>query len=902
MSTPLPFPAVGRLPAPGDNVAIAIRRLEAGTTILLESGAHTLAHTVLEGHRFTVRPVAAGEALLSWGLPFGHALTAIPAGSYVCNQSILDWLVLRRVELTIPTQPNFADHLVPFVLDEAALRPAPPVGLVPQPRTFAGYRRPGKRGVGTRNVVVILGTTSRTASFARQLAARLQALARVHPTLDGIVAVAHTEGGGPGEPNNSAEILRALAGFMVHPNVGAVLAVDYGVEPVNNARLRAFMQERGYPLADVPHAFLSITRGLSAALAEGEALVRGWLPAVAAQRRTAEPLAHLRVALQCGGSDAFSGVSGNPLAGAMVHELVRHGGIGVLCETDELAGAESYLMKNVRDAATARALLDRIARFKERLAWHGVTPESNPSAGNKLRGLYNITLKSLGAVHKKDPRSRIDHVIDYADPLGAPGFYFMDSPGNDLEGIAGQVGAGCNLFLFVTGNGSITNFPFVPTLKLTTTTRRHELLVHEMDINAGRYLDGESFESLTAEAFELLIASASGQKTKGELAGHSQSSLWRNWRQTDASRLAEIRARPVPDGKPLVARLDPKARDDGRNALHLFTNGARFGTERVGLVMPTSMCSAQIARLAADRMNATGLAGRLGLDRFVALAHSEGCGFGGETMYQLLHRTYRGYATHPNVAAALLLEHGCEKVPNDVMKRQFEQAGLPLERFGWASVQLDGGIDKALGRVGAWFEGALSAQPPAARVSAGLGGLTVGVLSAATWGDATTAALAAALAEILAAGGTVLLPEGDRLLADPRFAGALLGRTPPRATLAYGQPFTDPGLHVVQTDTDHWTENLAGLGACGAQVFLGLVGDTPQQGHPLLPVWQLAEAGALSPGAAEDVDLILPAAGADRPAILDLVIATATGARQPKANAGGFVDFQLTRGLLGVTT
>ncbi|MFZ5496331.1 MAG: UxaA family hydrolase [Verrucomicrobiota bacterium] len=909
MSAPLPLDAAGRLPAPGDNVAIAIRRLEAGTAILLADGPHTLEHTVLEGHRFTVRPVAAGEPLLSWGLPFGQALGPIAAGTYVCNQSILDWLALRRVELTIPAQPNFADHLVPFALDEAALRPAPPVELVAQPRTFAGYRRPGRRGVGTRNYLVILGTTSRTASFARQLAARLQPLARVHPSLDGIVAVAHTEGGGPGEPNNAAEILRALAGFIVHPNVGAVLAVDYGVEPVSNARLQTFLRARGYPLADVPHAFLSIHHGIAAALAEGESLVRRWLPAVAAMRRTDEPLAHLRVALQCGGSDAFSGVSGNPLAGAMVHEVVRHGGTGVLCETDELAGAESYLVRNVRDAATARALLDRIARFKARLAWHGVTPESNPSAGNKLRGLYNITLKSLGAVHKKDPRTRLDRVIDYGDPLGAPGFYFMDSPGNDLEGLAGQVGAGCNLCLFVTGNGSITNFPFVPTLKLTTTTRRHELLVHEMDINAGRYLDGEPMEALAAEAFDRLIATASGQKTKGEHAGHSQASLWRDWRQTDTTRLAAIRARPAPDGRPLPAHLDPKARNDDRSektrpgaALRLYPNGGRFGTERVGLVMPTSMCSAQIARLAAERMNASGLAGRLGLDRFVALAHSEGCGFGGETMYQLLHRTYRGYATHPNVAAALLLEHGCEKVPNDVMKRQFEQAALPLERFGWASVQLDGGIEKALARVETWFAGALAARPPAGRVPAGLGALTVGVLSAGLPGDPGTAALAAALAEILAAGGSVLLPEGDRLLAAPRFVRALLGHTAPRATLAYGQPFTESGLHVVQTDTDHWTENLAGLGACGAQVFLGIVGDTPQQGHPLLPVWQLAEAGTLSPGAAGDVDLLFTGADADCQAILDLVAAAAAGGRQPKANAGGFVDFQLTRGLLGVST
>src|SRR6185436_14051272 len=159
--------------------------------------------------------------------------------------------------------------------------------------------------------------------------------------------------------------------------------VDYGLEPITNARLAAFMREHGYPLDDVPHAFLSIRTGLAAALAEGERLARGWLPSVSALRRTDEPLSGLRVALQCGGSDAFSGVSGNPLAGAMVHEVVRHGGIGALCETDEVAGAEAYIMQSVRDLPTARALLEKIAGFRTRLGWHGVTPESNPSAGNK---------------------------------------------------------------------------------------------------------------------------------------------------------------------------------------------------------------------------------------------------------------------------------------------------------------------------------------------------------------------------------------------------------------------------------------------------------------------------------------------------------------------------------------
>ncbi|WP_438481299.1 UxaA family hydrolase [Oleiharenicola lentus] len=892
MSAPLPFAALGRLPAPGDNVAIAIRQIEAGTIVELPGGPQTIAHTILEGHRFSVRAIAAGEPLLSWGETFGHALTAIAPGSYICNQSILDWLVLRRLAVTIPSAPNFADHLVSFELDEATLHPAPPVPLLRDERTFNGYLRPGRRGVGTRNYIVILGTTSRTASFARQLTARLQALARIHPSLDGIVAIAHTEGGGPGEPHNATEVIRALAGFMVHPNVGAILAVDYGVEPITNSRLATYLREKNYPLAEVPHAFLSITNGLSAALVEGEKIVRGWLPTISAERRTPQPVAALRVALQCGGSDAFSGVSGNPLAGAMVHEVVRRGGIGVLCETDELSGAESYLMKNLRDAEIARALLMRIARFKARLDWHGVTPESNPSAGNKLRGLYNITLKSLGAVHKKDPRTRIDHVIDYADPLTAPGFYFMDSPGNDLEGIAGQVGAGCSLFLFVTGNGSITNFPFVPTLKLTTTTRRHQLLVHEMDINAGRYLDGESFEALTAESFESLIATASGQRTKGEHAGHSQSSLWRNWRQTDATQVAAIRARAAPDGKPLIA-----------SATSPTSAQLAPATERLGLVLPTSMCSAQIARLAADRMNANGLAAKLGYSRFLALTHSEGCGFGGESMYHLLYRTYRGYATHPNVGATLLLEHGCEKIPNDVMRRQFETANIPLDRFGWASVQLDGGIDRALAKIENWFTtGAASATPATTPPDDPLA-LTFGLVSASTLTSGSVAAVAALVEKILAAGGSVLLPESDPLLANSRFLSAVLGRTTPHATLAYGQPSTKPGFHIVQTDTDHWTENLAGLGACGAHLFLGLVADTPQQGHPMLPLIQIAESARLAASSAGDVDLVLTEnADENHDALREIIASTVNGQTAPAATVGGFVDFQLSRGLLGVST
>jgi altronate dehydratase len=287
----------------------------------------------------------------------------------------------------------------------------------------------------------------------------------------------------------------------------------------------------------------------------------------------------------------------------------------------------------------------------------------------------------------------------------------------------------------------------------------------------------------------------------------------------------------------------------------------------------------------------------------VALAHTEGCGFGGETMYGVLHRSYRGYATHPNVAAALLLEHGCEKIPNDAMRRQFEQAGVPLDRFGWASVQLDGGIDRALDRIEDWFTARLAASAPPAEETTGLGALNLGLLTTAAPAPAAAAALAAVTRAVVAGGGSVLLAESDPLLADAEFRRAVLGTTAPRATLAYGEPLVHPGLHVVASETDHWVENLTGLGACGTHLFLAVVDGHARQGHPLLPLVQVAAADQRGRIAADDVDGFLEGeARADAALLAGLVADAASRRLATRALAGKFTDFQLGRGLLGVST
>jgi len=151
-----------------------------------------------------------------------------------------------------------------------------------------------------------------------------------------------------------------------------------------------------------------------------------------------------------------------------------------------------------------------------------------------------------------------------------------------------------------------------------------------------------------------------------------------------------------------------------------------FATERVGLVLPTSLCSSQIFSPRGGSPEQQGHCRAQGISRFVALAHTEACGVLGDTLFRMLGRSYRGYLTHPNVAAALLLENGCEKITNDVMQHELKAARLPTDASGWASVQLDGGIAKALDKIEAWFIDKLSSLPSATRIKADLGALSVG--------------------------------------------------------------------------------------------------------------------------------------------------------------------------------
>jgi altronate dehydratase len=925
------FQEVGRLPAPGDNVAMATRRLEAGTRVSYRDSLFTVGHTVLEGHRFAVEPVAEGQDLLSWGLRFGRASRDIAPGDYACNEKILRVLRERlrvspgraeeedpegtsdqgggrvsggqdKAGLRLPEEPNFRDaELEPYVLDEEGFRPGRQVPLHAEPRTFMGYRRGAGRGVGTRNYIVVMGLTSRLTGFVRALELEMNGVADAYENVEGIVCVAHTEGGEERSPNNLDLLLRTLSGFMVNPNVGAVLVLDHGgEEAVTNSMLEAYLQENGYPIDDVPHEFMSLEGGFRCDLERAKSVVRGWLEPVNAALRTEEPASELRIGLQCGGSDAFSGISANPLVAWVSREVVKNGGVANLAETDELIGAEHYVLKNVRDLHTARRFLSSVERFKERVSWHGHTAEDNPSGGNNYRGLYNISIKSIGAAMKKHQDVRIDRVIEYAQRMDEGGFYFMDSPGNDLESVAGQVASGANMIFFTTGNGSITNFPFVPTIKFVTTTGRYELLSKDMDVNAGAYLDGIPMDELGRETFERTLGAASGERTVGERAGHAQVSIWRDWKQTSGENLDQLRNAPEPGGEPLPVK---ESAPDVEFSFEAIKSRRGPVLDQVGLVMPTSLCSGQISRRIANRLNERD-ATQGKVTRFVALPHTEGCGVSAGSAETIYSRTVLGHLASPTVRFGLLLEHGCEKTHNDYFRNRLEEAGLDPARFGWASVQLDGGIDSVVAKVEGWFAETLDDAEELEYESVGPEALRLGLYAAGPVSDEVAKSLARITLAVVTSGGTVVVPERAAVLSSPAYLEAVLGDLSVENTLAYGQavPSGKPGLHIMEAPTDHWVETATGLGATGVEVMLAHVAGHPLQAHRMIPLLQASSDAETLENHAEDLDVILREDVSEWiEQMLEAVAAVASREYVPKLFEAGNTDFQFTRGLLGIS-
>jgi altronate hydrolase len=312
---------------------------------------------------------------------------------------------------------------------------------------------------------------------------------------------------------------RVLAGMANHPNVGGYVLVGLGCEVnqindlVGNYQLRA----NGEAQPNTPPLALTIQEigGTRKTIEAGIEAVRALLPAVNAVARQPTPISALTVALQCGGSDGWSGVTANPVLGMASDMIVQQGGSVVLAETPEIYGAEHLLTRRAISREVGEKLIQKVRWWEQHTAKHGIEIDNNPSYGNKAGGLTTIFEKSLGAVAKAGTSPLMD-VVDYAEPITQPGFTFMDSPGYDPVSVTGQVAGGCNLVVFTTGRGSCFGFKPAPSIKVASNSATYRRMEEDMDINAGKVLEGVPMQAVADELLDYMIAVASGQPSKSE--------------------------------------------------------------------------------------------------------------------------------------------------------------------------------------------------------------------------------------------------------------------------------------------------------------------------------------------------------------------------------------------------
>jgi altronate hydrolase len=274
----------------------------------------------------------------------------------------------------------------------------------------------------------------------------------------------------------------------------------------------------GKPQNRPPIITLQESGGVEKAIEAGLQVVAEMLPRVNDVRRTPQPLSKLILATECGGSDAYSGITANPAVGAAVDFLVRCGGTAVLSETTEVYGAERSLLRRAVNRDVAQRLVDMMRWWDKYLGFYGMQCNSNPSKGNIEGGLTNIVEKSFGAVMKSGTTPLVN-VLQYADPINDRGLVFMDSPGYDPPSVTGMVAGGATMVVFTTGRGSCFGFKPSPVVKVCTNARTYHHMIDDMDLNAGEILEGLSIEDMGRRIIDEVIAVASGKKSKSEQNG-----------------------------------------------------------------------------------------------------------------------------------------------------------------------------------------------------------------------------------------------------------------------------------------------------------------------------------------------------------------------------------------------
>ncbi|HEX7625052.1 MAG TPA: altronate dehydratase family protein [Anaeromyxobacteraceae bacterium] len=480
---------------------IAKTSLRAGTVVETEEGATALREGVGAGHKIAFRARAVDEPIHRYGQLIGVASSPIQPGDHVHTHNLHRGEMRREYEVGCDARP---------------VVPCPPAAMP----CFQGFLRPDGR-VGTRNYVAVVSTVNCSATVSKYVGERFRDVSRDFPGIDGVVALTHRGGCGHianGEDHRLLE--RVLAGYALHPNVAAYIIVGLGCEVNQPSTLidRHRLSLAGAPGSRPPVVGIQAAGGTRKAVEAAVAEVARLLPRANEARRTRQPVSHLVLGTNCGGSDGYSGITANPALGWAADELIRCGGTAVLGETTEIYGAEQVLIRRAVSQAVAQKLLDRIAWWRRHLQSHGADVDHNPSPGNVAGGISTILEKSLGGVAKGGTTPLVD-VVEYAERIAAKGLVFMDTPGYDPASVTGMVAGGANLIAFTTGRGSVFGCKPVPSVKLATNSDVYRRMEEDMDIDCGVILAGSSIEEVGRVIFGELVEVASGKRTKSELLG-----------------------------------------------------------------------------------------------------------------------------------------------------------------------------------------------------------------------------------------------------------------------------------------------------------------------------------------------------------------------------------------------
>lgn len=479
-----------------DNVAVALHAAAKGETLKAGDAVVTAREDIPQGHKIALVPIAAGEAVVKYGFPIGHATEPVEAGSWVHTHNM---------------RTNLSGE------EEYAYEPSVPEIEAAEAETFQGYRREDGRAA-VRNEIWIIPTVGCVNDVAKKLVSDNQDL--VSGSIDGLYTFPHPYGCSQ-TGDDHAQTRKLLAALARHPNAGAVLVLSLGCE---NLQHDQFVEELGE--YDAERVKFLTCQDVEDEFAAGRTLLEQCASYAGRYRREAVPVSELVIGLKCGGSDGLSGVTANPTVGAFSDMVIARGGSTVLTEVPEMFGAEGMLLSrcvNEQVFGKAAAMLNS---FKDYFISHNETVYENPSPGNKKGGITTLEDKSCGCVQKGGTAPVAD-VIGYGEQVTAHGLSLLYGPGNDLVSATALTAAGAHIVLFTTGRGTPFGAP-APTVKIASNSGLAARKPGWIDFDAGPVADGEPIAAAAKRLYALVLDIAGGRPSKTELLGYREIAIFKN--------------------------------------------------------------------------------------------------------------------------------------------------------------------------------------------------------------------------------------------------------------------------------------------------------------------------------------------------------------------------------------